>query len=51
MAPQKTQLNGRIEQAKQLATRGHSQGEIAKLMGVSRPTVGNWLRGYPYKKY
>jgi hypothetical protein len=51
MAPQKTQLSSRIEQAKQLATRGHSQGEIAKLMGVSRPTVGNWLKGYPYKKY
>jgi len=26
MAPQKTQLSGRIEQAKQLAARGHSQG-------------------------
>ena len=51
MAPQKNQLSGRIEQAKQLAARGHSQGEIAKLMGVSRPTVGNWLKGYPYKKY
>ena len=50
MAPQKMQLSGRIEQAKQLATRGHSQGEIAKLMGVSRPTIGNWLKGYPYKR-
>ena len=50
MAPQKTQLSGRIEQAKQLATRGHSQGEIAKLMGVSRPTIGNWLKDYPYKR-
>jgi hypothetical protein len=50
MAPQKIQLNSRIEQAKQLAAQGHSQGEIAKLMGISRPTVGNWLKGYPYKR-
>ena len=50
MAPKKTPLSQRIEKAKELARQGLSQGEIAKLMGVSRPTVGNWLKGYPYKR-
>jgi DNA-binding CsgD family transcriptional regulator len=50
MAPKKTPLSQRIEKAKELALQGLSQGEIAKLMGVSRPTVGNWLKSYPYKR-
>jgi hypothetical protein len=49
-APKKTLLSQRIEKAKEFAKQGLSQGEISKMMGVSRPTVGNWLKGYPYKR-
>jgi DNA-binding CsgD family transcriptional regulator len=49
-APKKALLSQRIEKAKEFAKQGLSQGEISKMMGVSRPTVGNWLKGYPYKR-
>ncbi len=48
-AAKKTPLSQRIEKAKELSRQGLSQGDISKLMGVARPTVGNWLRDYPYK--
>jgi hypothetical protein len=49
-APKKTSLSERIEKAKELQRQGLSQGKIAKQMGISRPTIGNYLRDYPYKK-
>jgi len=48
--PKKALLSERIEKAKEFAKQGLSQGEISKMMGVSRPTVGNWLKDYPYKR-
>ncbi len=48
-APKKDPLSQRIEQAKELKQQGLSQGKIAKLMGVSRPTIKNWIESYPYK--
>ena len=48
-APKKDALSQRIEKAKELKQQGLSQGKIAKLMGVSRPTIKNWIEGYPYK--
>ncbi|MFC2060195.1 helix-turn-helix domain-containing protein [Chloroflexota bacterium] len=47
--PKKTPLSQRIEKAKELKQQGLSQGQIAKLLGVSRPTIKNYLEGYPYK--
>lgn len=49
IAPKETQLTERIEKAKQLKQQGLSQGQIAKMMGVTRPTIKNWLEDYPYK--
>ena len=49
-APKKTPLNERIEKAKQYKRQGLSLGQIAKLMGVTKPTVKNYLEDYPYKK-
>jgi len=48
-APKKTPLNERIEKAKQYKHQGLSLGQIAKLMGVSKPTIKNYLENYPYK--
>lgn len=48
-APSKTSLNQRIDRAKELKRQGLSLGQIAKLMGVSKPTIKNYLEGYPYK--
>lgn len=47
--PKKTPLTERIERAKQLKQQGLSLGQIAKLMGVTKPTIKNYLEGYPYK--
>ena len=49
-APKKTALQDRIERAKELHRQGLSQGQIAKMLGVTRPTVKNYLEGYPYKR-
>ena len=35
--------------AKELKARGYSQGQISKELGVSKPTVVNYLKGYPYR--
>jgi hypothetical protein len=48
--PKKTPLEQRIEKVKQLKQQGLSLGQIAKLMGVSKGTVKNWLEDYPYKR-
>ena len=49
IAPKETPLTERIERAKQLKQQGLSQGQIAKMMGVTRPTIKNYLEGYPYR--
>jgi len=49
-APEKTPLTQRIEKAKQYKRQGLSLGQIAKLMGVTKPTIKNYLEDYPYKK-
>ena len=48
-APKKTPLAERIERAKELSRQGLSLGQIAKLMGVTKPTVKNYLEDYPYR--
>ena len=48
--PKKIPLKQRIEKAKQLEKQGLSRGQIAKLMGVSKGTIKNWLDDYPYKR-
>ncbi|MGD9117042.1 MAG: hypothetical protein PVJ61_07765 [Dehalococcoidia bacterium] len=48
--PKKTPLSQRIEKAKELKRQGLSLGQIAKLMGVSKGTIKNWLDNYPYKR-
>jgi len=47
--PKKTPLEQRIEKAKQLKQPGLSLGQIAKLMGVSKATIKNYLEDYPYQ--
>lgn len=48
-SPKKMPLNQRIERAKELKRQGLSLGKIAKLMGVTKPTIKNYLEDYPYK--
>lgn len=48
-APKKMSLAQRIEKANQLKQQGLSLGQIAKIMGVTKPTIKNYLEGYPYK--
>jgi len=38
-----------IEKAKELKRQDLSLGQIAKVLGVTKPTVKNYLEGYPYK--
>jgi len=47
--PKKTSLEQRIDKAKQLKQQGLSLGQIAKLMGMSKATIKNYLDGYPYR--
>ncbi|MFB0557248.1 MAG: helix-turn-helix domain-containing protein [Dehalococcoidia bacterium] len=49
-APKKTALSQRIERARELKRQGLSLGQIAKMLGVSRATIKNYLEGYPYKQ-
>ncbi len=49
-APGKASLSQRIEKAKELKRQGLSLGQIAKLLGVTKPTIKNYLEDYPYKK-
>ena len=48
-SPKKMSLAERIEKAKQLKQQGLSLGQIAKIMGVTKPTIKNYLEDYPYK--
>jgi len=49
-APGKAPLSQRIEKAKELKRQGLSLGQIAKLLGVTKPTVKNYLEDYPYRR-
>jgi len=49
-APKETPLEQRIEEAKELKRQGLSLGKIATIMGVTKPTIKNYLEDYPYKK-
>jgi len=49
-APKKTPLSQRIERAKELKRQRLSNGQISKLMGLSKATIKNYLEDYPYKK-
>ena len=48
-APKKTTLDKKIERAKELKRQGLSNRQIAKMMGVTPPTIKNYLEDYPYK--
>jgi DNA-binding CsgD family transcriptional regulator len=48
-SPKKMSLAERIEKAKELKQQELSLGQIAKIMGVTKPTIKNYLEGYPYK--
>ena len=48
--PNKDSLNQRIEKAKELKLQGLSLGRIAKLMGITPPTIKNYLDDYSYKE-
>ncbi len=48
-APKKPPLVERIERAKELSRQGLSLGQIGKLMGVTKPTIKNYLEDYPYR--
>ena len=39
----------RTIRARELRSQGHSYGEIAVMLGVSKATIVNYLRGYPYR--
>ncbi len=49
-APKKTPLEQQKEKVKELKRQGLSNGQIAKLMGVSKGTIKNYLEDYPYKR-
>ena len=46
--PRKTTLEERIRKAQELSQSGLSFGQIARMLGVSRGTAYNYVRGYPY---
>jgi len=48
--PKKTTLDKKIEKAKELKKQGLSNGQIARMMNVSKATIKNWLEDYPYKE-
>ncbi|MBI4186296.1 MAG: hypothetical protein HY530_02175 [Chloroflexi bacterium] len=48
-APKKTTLDKKIERAKELKRQGLSNRQIARMMGVTPPTIKNYLEDYPYK--
>ena len=49
-APSKAPLSQRIEKAKELKRQGLSLGQIAEMLGVTKPTVKNYLEDYPYRR-
>ena len=40
----------RTQKAKELRSQGRSLSEIANVLGVSKSTVVNYLKGYPYRR-
>jgi len=48
--PKKTPLKQKIEKAIELKKQRLSNGQISKIMGVSKATIKNWLEDYPYKR-
>ena len=48
--PVPVNLNDKRVRAKQLRTAGHSYAVIARELGVSKSTVVNYLKGYPYSR-
>jgi DNA-binding NarL/FixJ family response regulator len=48
--PQKPTREERITKVKELRKHGFSLGEIAKMQGISKSTVKNYLDNYPYIK-
>ena len=49
-APQRPSADQRIREAQRLDALGSSNAEIARTIGVSKATVVNYLRDYPYKR-
>jgi hypothetical protein len=47
--PKRMTLQERIQKALELHQGGLSLGQIAKMMGVSKGTAYNYVKGYPYK--
>ena len=47
--PKRMTLKERIQQARELHQGGLSLGQIARMLGVSKSTVHNYVRGYPNK--
>ena len=48
-APKKTSLDQRKEEARRLRQQGLSLKQIGDMLGVTKPTIKNYLEGYPYK--
>lgn len=48
--PKRMTREERIQKARELHQGGLSLGQIAKMMGISKPTIKNYLEDYPYKK-
>ena len=40
----------KAQRAKRVAAKGYSYSQIASELGVTKGTVINYLKGYPYKK-
>lgn len=49
--PNKMTLEEKIMKAKELYYSGWSLSQIAKYFGVSKSTVYNWIRDYPYNRH
>jgi len=48
--PKRMTLEERIQKARELHHGGLSMGQIAKMMGVSKPTIHNYVKGYSYER-
>jgi hypothetical protein len=48
--PKKMPLEQKKKKARELYDSGWSYSKIAKYFGVSKSTIYNWIKGYPYRK-